>query len=479
MQAKFIVVLSALFSVVMLLVSSVAYGADTFGRGYVFDAAYNNQNYSAMFSKVFGKGVSVVRQFVTVPGNGSGNYCPQTQSDIAQGISCLNLPVNAQVKAQLVSLLTAANAMDTTLVPAYLAANPLDHRTQFNLVITFNFQPSGAYSLYWPANNATPTTLTANEQSVIALFTDIAAKAKGYGVHVWFDLINEPVPHDSQGNQYGPTTANIMWRSLAIPMIQAIRQQDPNRGVVVEPAPWGAPSSFATFGQQLPSDSNPFPKVMYSMHFYTPYSLTQQGVSPLWPNPLTYPPGGKVASGSTVEAVDASGVSMNAQIGTDLQTVDNWLSAHNLTSASMYVGEMSCARWAPNNSAYNWLTVVDQEFEQRHWSWTYLSYDGADEWRTDIPSNISYTSPPTASTPVPSGGFLAADSQLYQIAGTTNVPGAASISGAAWLSIWQANYTSWIWGYYSCGSSTVAPNVCPSTNQQLLGAMFYRNVAGQ
>ena len=49
----------------------------------------------------------------------------------------------------------------------------------------------------------------------------------------------------------------------------------------------------------------------------------------------------------------------------------------------MYVGEFSAIRWAPGDSAYNYLRDVIELFEEYGWDWSYHAFREWDGWSVE------------------------------------------------------------------------------------------------
>jgi len=106
-----------------------------------------------------------------------------------------------------------------------------------------------------------------------------------------YDVINEPVTTDSDGKQ---------WRRLALDLVSAIRQVDPNHLLVIERL-YGVNKKYGhgdVPSQFLVPDNN----VVYDFHFYEPIEYTHQGAvwlsSPLgdggiYPDPNALTPTGR------------------------------------------------------------------------------------------------------------------------------------------------------------------------------------------
>ena len=188
---------------------------------------------------------------------------------------------------------------------------------------------------------------------------------------VWaYDIINEPVE-----GVVAPGLLN--WRELAARATDVIRAVDPGKPVVVEPGPWGSPEGFDRF---IPLDRE---RVIYSCHMYMPHSFTHQGVHEHLPVNLVYP---GVIGG---EHWDKERLREALQPARDFQLEYN---------VAMYIGEFSAIRWAPENSAFNYLRDVIEIFEEYEWDWAYHAFREWQGWsveHTTDPENTQRSPEPT------------------------------------------------------------------------------------
>ena len=274
-----------------------------------------------------------------------------------------------------------ANGSDTyTLTPADWAFMDMvvaaGEKLGFRVVITLAPQPGGPKAEYWHS--------PAQQASIANLWSQIAAHFKGNTTIAGFDLINEPVPPGGSGsvgkligladkvlNKLGETTsqpANPIavqaqaWSSFAGQLIQAIRQQDPNRTVIVEPAPWGHAEGFA-YQPKLP-----YGNVVYSLHFYDPFVLTHQGI-------YGNPPGVPYPSGPWNQA----------WLSQKLAPVRDFAQKYGVP---VYVGEFSIIRWAPGKSRENYLNDLIPLFDAQGWPWTYHAFRGYQGWIAELAGDL-------------------------------------------------------------------------------------------
>jgi endoglucanase len=164
---------------------------------------------------------------------------------------------------------------------------------------------------------------------------------------VWgYDLVNEPVE--------GRVPDGLMdWRQLAEHVARRVRGIDPKRAIVIEPGPWGGWDNLAYFE---PIDVH---GIVYSVHVYEPMLFTHQGVLAGHPIGVSYPGriDGKHWDRAALEKL--------------LQPVRDYQLDYNVP---IYVGEFSAVRWAPGDSAANYLADCISLFEHFGWDWSYHAY---------------------------------------------------------------------------------------------------------
>jgi endoglucanase len=173
---------------------------------------------------------------------------------------------------------------------------------------------------------------------------------------VWgYDLVNEPVE--------GMVADDCDdWHTLAQRTARAIREIDPVTAIIVEPADWGGPAALAGF---WPID---VPNVIYSVHIYEPHRFTHQGVYDK-DGPAYHYPGvieGKVWN--------------RAELARALAPVEEFQKKWNV---SIYIGEFSAIRWAPDQSAYRYLKDLIELMEERGWDWSYHAFREWSGWSVE------------------------------------------------------------------------------------------------
>ena len=184
----------------------------------------------------------------------------------------------------------------------------------------------------------------------------IAKRYKGNPA-VWaYDLVNEPceglIPYDQKD-------APVDWRTLAIAATKRIRAIDPDRAIIIEPAPWGSPDSLDWFE---PIDAK---NVVYSVHMYLPHRFTHQGVHDDQTLGTVYP---GECDGKYWD---------KAELETALKPVIDFQKDYGV---HIYLGEFSVIRWAPGESGKRYLADCTEIFEKHGWDWAYHAFREWDGW---------------------------------------------------------------------------------------------------
>lgn len=192
------------------------------------------------------------------------------------------------------------------------------------------------------------------QDTFLTLWEKIALRYKNESIIWGYDLVNEPVE--------GIVPDHLMdWRELAIATVQRIRKIDSEHAIIIEAAPWGGPGALADF------EPLPFDKIVYSFHMYEPGEFTHQNVYNNVP-PIPYP---GIINGQ---------IWNKEQLRRNLKRVVDWQHDYNV---HIYVGEFSAIRWAPGDSAYNYLSDVIDIFEESQWDWAYHAFREWPGWSVE------------------------------------------------------------------------------------------------
>jgi endoglucanase len=192
------------------------------------------------------------------------------------------------------------------------------------------------------------------QQKFIEVWRRIALRYKNAKAIWGYDLANEPVEEESD-------EACDDWQALAERTARAIRSIDPERALIVEPAPWGGPEGL---DELVPI---PVSNVVYSVHMYLPHAFTHQGVHR--PGPAYRYPGlieGKLWDKAQLELALQPAIRFQQRYGVHL-----------------YIGEFSAIRWAPENSAARYLSDLIDIFEAHGWDWSYHAFREWSGWSVE------------------------------------------------------------------------------------------------
>jgi len=223
-------------------------------------------------------------------------------------------------------------------------------RHGFRVVLVLLATPWGNQSDYW--DNAS---LTAD---IVRKWGQLARRLKPFAALQAYDLINEPVvPRPRLGQ-----SAQAQWHALAEAIARELRTQDPDTPLVVEPTPWGLPSSLWR------TEPLGLPGLVYSFHFYEPHEFTHQGL-PDHPAAMAYPGNGWD----------------KPRLSKAMGEARRFAAKHKVP---MFVGEFSCVRWAPEGSCPRYLTDAISLFEAEGWGWAYHCWRCYQGWDAEVPQDV-------------------------------------------------------------------------------------------
>lgn len=199
------------------------------------------------------------------------------------------------------------------------------------------------------------------ESSFIDVWKVLARHYHGNSVIWGFDILNEPA---TGGTQYA-----AKWQSIAKRTASAIYSIDRTRRIIVEP-PYGDPGWMKQLKKLRTRN------VTYSIHMYAPFEFTHQDLYGMPPN-INFPGfiNGRYWDVAALRAV--------------LKPVMDF---QRINRVPIYVGEFSAVCYAPNNSAFNYLSAIIQVFEENGWNWTYHAFREWEGWSVEhegtSPTNI-------------------------------------------------------------------------------------------
>ena len=198
------------------------------------------------------------------------------------------------------------------------------------------------------------------QSSLIALWRDLARRLAGRGEVAAFDLVNEPHP---PGLTF--SLKQQRWDALATRLVQAVRAEDPQRVIVLEPSPGARPMAFAT------ATRLPFDRLVYSVHMYEPFEFTHQRVGdPRFTGVVDYP-----------GPVPGQGSWDRDRLQAELAPVKRFADRHGV---EIYVGEFGAPRWAPGASRLRYLGDLLSIFAAWQWSWSYHAWREWHGWDAEM-----------------------------------------------------------------------------------------------
>lgn len=236
-----------------------------------------------------------------------------------------------------------------------------------SVIISLAPLPAGQNAGYWYDER--------QKMGITELWRRLAAEYKDEPNVIAFDLINEPVP-----GTILESSKNEVWYQFALRLIAGIRQMDPGRTVIIEPAPWGLPKGF------LGMKPLPVENVVYSVHFYEPHAITHQGIYE-YRRGINYP----------TAAYDSIGKWDKERLS---QLLDPVRAFQRKTGALIYVGEFGIIRWAPPNGRYRYTEDVLDLISSEGWSWTYHAYRTYTGWDPEVASDDLHERTRSSNSPV-------------------------------------------------------------------------------
>jgi endoglucanase len=180
---------------------------------------------------------------------------------------------------------------------------------------------------------------------------------------VWaYDLANEPVVSKQYPYDYTYPLDNtiMMWPTLAETLVNEIRVIDSVKSIIIESLNYGV-----DLDDIKPIDAS-VPNIIYSVHLYQPGKLTGQ-FGPETPV-ITYP--------GTIDGVYYD----KAKLKQILAPLKAYQEKYRVP---IYIGEFSCVRWAPSNSAYNYIRDCIEIFEEYNWDYDYYSFRTWNGWSAE------------------------------------------------------------------------------------------------
>ncbi len=235
------------------------------------------------------------------------------------------------------------------------AALPLCEKYGLLAVVDLHSPPGGKGTAGgYMGSDAGLFTERACQDHFVEVWRRIAARYRGQK-NIWgFDLVNEPVEDNVE-------EGCADWQGLVERAARAVRAIDPDRTLIVEPTHWGSPEGLEDL---VPL---PFSNVVYSVHMYVPHAFTHQGVFAKGPS-YVYP--GRING----QQWDKAALEQALKPAIDFQRRYN---------VHIYIGEFSAIRWAPDHSAYRYLSDLIDIFEAHDWDWSYHAFREWNGWSVE------------------------------------------------------------------------------------------------
>jgi endoglucanase len=198
----------------------------------------------------------------------------------------------------------------------------------------------------------------AAQNKLIETWEKIAARYRNEG-SIWaYDIVNEPTQREHSG-----ADGVLIWEDLAEKVAHKIRLVDPVKPIIVESL-FAGPEGFHDL---RPLDFS-IPRIIYSAHMYTPTAFTHQGVHPEDSIPCVYPGTINGTLWDKDRLIDA------------LKPVKEFQDKYRVP---VFIGEFGAVRWAPSNSAYNYLKDCIDIFELYGWDWCYHAFREWQGWSVE------------------------------------------------------------------------------------------------
>ena len=222
------------------------------------------------------------------------------------------------------------------------------------------------------------------EDLFVASWVKIARRFRGNTDVIYgYDLFNEPI--DRENSQ-----TKTSWRAVMCRTIEAVRSIDKETPIVIEPNCHASPRGFDVKNVYGLKGFEPLPydNLIYSVHIYTPYDYTHQGIFqktedyvprqyPGWsrkldPNRVRVAGDDGEDDGSEGERWDKNYLRREIQSVRDFQLV---------SGARILVGEFSAAAYAPGADKY--LRDLCELFEEYGWDWCYHAFREYHGWSVE------------------------------------------------------------------------------------------------
>jgi endoglucanase len=207
------------------------------------------------------------------------------------------------------------------------------------------------------------------QEKFLQLWRDLSWELKKYPVDLLaYELMNEPVADDPED-----------WNKLVEKAVKEIREQEPDRKIVIGSNRW---QSVSTFDQlRIPQGDR---NIILSFHFYTPMLITHYKASwtevGKYTGPVNYP--GQIVAPKDIEGLpaDIAGIVKRNNGVYNLEILEKLfekpLAAAKKYDLPLYCGEWGCLSTAPRKVRLQWYEDVRHNLEKHDIAWANWDYKG-------------------------------------------------------------------------------------------------------
>jgi endoglucanase len=197
---------------------------------------------------------------------------------------------------------------------------------------------------------------------LLGLWKQIAAHFSNRPAQVIFELLNEP--HDKLSDE--------VWNPMIAQLLSVIRETNPERAVIVGPAPWNDLDSLENL--MLPAEDR---RLIITFHYYKPFHFTHQAAP--WVNDS------EKWKGETWRGTQA-------QIAALTMDFDKAAAFGRLQGRPLYLGEFGAYQEADITSRIVWTRAVTQAASRRRIATCYWEFGAgfglydrkANRWRAPL-----------------------------------------------------------------------------------------------
>lgn len=182
------------------------------------------------------------------------------------------------------------------------------------------------------------------KERFISMWKQLTQYFSGYSDSLVFELLNEP---------HGNLTAE-KWNDILADGIQAIRETDSSRFILVGVAEYGGLGGLSKL--KLPDDD----RLILTIHYYNPFHFTHQGAE--WA-------GSEADQWLGTEWNDTE--SERQAVESDFAAAIQYSKDHNIP---IHVGEFGAYSKADLASRARWTTYLPRYFESQNFSWAYWEF---------------------------------------------------------------------------------------------------------